>query len=308
MEHIRTQEELKELLNEQIEFIRASCKAYDAGNIAEAKRLSVALRILLYDGKGRTKSVLSQMGVKGNLSFFAADQDYNWDDVVQHHNIKTILNQSGVKYIAYTNRKEHPYATILSFDKWWNGLLIKGDNKSLTRGDIIRAVADTDGGAHIDSSISGIYAEIIKNNIGIGYVTDFGPNPSPEFEKLREALTQKPHGFELPSEANEKLGLSPNAISQPAEGKLGLIFIRQIAYEVLATFECEVAKLGLTWPEGESVLNPSTTEDDSLKDTEPYLLMMGTTIIKEPTPEGHPQNFSLIMTAKSSSAKGNTPV
>ena len=47
----RSTEELEELLHEQLAFLESSAAAFDAGMDGEAKRLAVALRVLLHDTK-----------------------------------------------------------------------------------------------------------------------------------------------------------------------------------------------------------------------------------------------------------------
>lgn len=55
-------------LHEQRGFLEVSAASYDNGIESEAKRLAVAIRVLVYD-RGRSKSLLTHLGVKAHLGF-----------------------------------------------------------------------------------------------------------------------------------------------------------------------------------------------------------------------------------------------
>ena len=55
--------ELVKQLRRQLDFIRNSASAYDAGHSEEALRIGVAIRVLLHDTKF-SNSLLNQMGQK----------------------------------------------------------------------------------------------------------------------------------------------------------------------------------------------------------------------------------------------------
>ncbi len=50
----QTKDELESHLREQIEFLKRSSQAYDEGYTSEAKRLAVAIRLLLHDTQNST--------------------------------------------------------------------------------------------------------------------------------------------------------------------------------------------------------------------------------------------------------------
>src|SRR3954453_8408028 len=66
--HTQSKDELVQHLDEQLGFLRSSAQAYDAGDTAEAKRLAVAVRILLHDTNS-SHSLLGLLGVKDSLRF-----------------------------------------------------------------------------------------------------------------------------------------------------------------------------------------------------------------------------------------------
>jgi hypothetical protein len=64
----KSQSEIEDHYREQMQFLRSSAAAYDAGDSTEALRLAVSLRVLLHDTPQST-SILTQLGVKTDLAF-----------------------------------------------------------------------------------------------------------------------------------------------------------------------------------------------------------------------------------------------
>jgi hypothetical protein len=70
----QTEAELKQHLQEQIGFLEASCKAFDAGDESEAKRLATSVRILCHDSK-HSKSLLKQLKLN-RIDFYDTGHPY----------------------------------------------------------------------------------------------------------------------------------------------------------------------------------------------------------------------------------------
>jgi hypothetical protein len=64
----RDRDELKSLLDEQLDFLRTSADAFDRGVLSEYKRIALVLRVLLHD-TSQSRSLLEQLGVKAGLRF-----------------------------------------------------------------------------------------------------------------------------------------------------------------------------------------------------------------------------------------------
>ena len=64
----QTQDELLVHLQDQVQFLIHSAKAYDTGSIGEAQRLALVVRVLVHDTNTST-SFLTQLG-KNNIGFY----------------------------------------------------------------------------------------------------------------------------------------------------------------------------------------------------------------------------------------------
>lgn len=167
-EYRQSKEELQQHLRDTIQALELSAHAFDKGFDGEVKRLAAAIRVLVHD-TGSSMSLLGQLGEK-TIRFY--------DTSVPRHP-KNILTYSGLTAInlAPGEAKEAKYIAFLdnlppdcpprwvSFDDWWGGVIFvdrKGNNTS--RKDLILAVANKDGGAHVDPVLDEKYADLSRRN------------------------------------------------------------------------------------------------------------------------------------------------
>jgi hypothetical protein len=188
-------------LSEQLGFLRRSANAYDEGYTDEAKRLATTIRVLVHDTVSST-SLLQQLnektrafhdtaipGVPGNLATYGAL-------------VQMALGPNGDVYVPFL---DGPFPSGwtpvgVAFDKWWRRIVFTNPERlAMSRKDLVLAVANQDGGAHIDPSLSEAYAALSRQN-AMGWV----------FEKE-----------------------GAHFVVRPAE----LAAVRQIAHELLKTFD-----------------------------------------------------------------------
>ncbi len=185
----QTAADLQKQYDEQIEFLLASATAYDSGKLVEAKRLAIVLRILLYS-KGQSKGLLQQLG-KLNVSFW--DTAFPYNPEVSPHYTGLIWTNARGDYRPLFDPTTHP-TTRIPFEKWWETkpIIVAVPNESFTRKDIVRYVADQDGGAHVDSELSEKYAKLSRqNSLGRlhregGESAPWQPYENPEFATIRQ--------------------------------------------------------------------------------------------------------------------------
>lgn len=192
---------LQELLQENLEFIRSSCAAFDAGFDGEAKRLAVSIRVLLHDSS-KSHSLFDQMGLKG-VDFFNTSAPWSSKNLAAHQGlVAVVFGAQGAKYVAMLDDVPPPNIRWTEFDVWWNEIVVddrKGNQ--LKRRDIVLGLANKEGGAHVDPKLSAEY----------------------------ETITRKSQ-FWVFEDSNG---------SKPLEGKVERVSMRQIAHEVLRTIEIQ---------------------------------------------------------------------
>lgn len=237
----QTQEELMAQFEEQIGFLESSVGAYDNGNESEAKRMALAVRILAYD-RGNSKSLLGQLGMKEQKFISTCAPMFEPTLTAQRGLIYASMGGSSSKYRAMLD--DVPEKEELDFEDWWNEkiFLVKetnGEESSeifFTRKDIILAVADQDGGAHVDPELKASYQKLSRQNLLGNMMSDgdkWTPYNNPERATIRqiahEVLKTFVDGYEkMPNLegvglilGNMQIQTSSSTIKERKHGKIG---------------------------------------------------------------------------------------
>jgi len=187
----RTRQDLEDLLSEQFAFLEASAESFDKGFEGEAKRLALAIRILLHD-TSTSQSLLGQLSRKSGP---------HWDSSLSSVPGNR-LPEAGLVYIAMGG-KEPKYVAMLDnvpmmrqvpFDAWWNSTIFVDDRgETRSRRDIILTAANQDGGAHIDPSLDESYGRLSRDNSLCMVASVDGAAPRPLLGPEKAAIRQIAH-------------------------------------------------------------------------------------------------------------------
>ncbi len=174
---IQTQDELLKHLKEQVSFLERSAASYDNGFEDEAKRLAVAIRILVHDTR-KSKSLLTSLGKK-EIRFYDSALSY---DRTYHRSYSSLtdmrsaghappLDEDGEDFLSALASAKRSKTRRIPFSVWWDGMFVIKDKgkKTFTRKDLVLNTANTDGGAHIDPSLNEAYAKLSRFN-SMGWV------------------------------------------------------------------------------------------------------------------------------------------
>lgn len=165
-------EDLVIQLQEQLKILALLCSQYDQRNDFLYKEIAVKLRLLFHNTKN-SQSLLSKIGLD-NIEFSTSAK-----------NIAEQSSQGIYKAPIYMTFRTYPvdppvritpelipilYTT--NFTHWWEHeiMMYDKDNVTYTRKHLILEVADTDGGAHVDSSLNAAYHTITRiSGSGVSY-------------------------------------------------------------------------------------------------------------------------------------------
>lgn len=165
----QSKDELLSHLKEHILFLSMSARAYDQGVTGEAKRIAVSLRVLLHDTDS-SHSLLEQLGLK--VSFYNTANKYNPKNILTHHGLTAlVIGNNEAKHVAPldSRHKDVPLSQAL-FPDWWNEpIIVDKDKNVLSRRKLVLAMANQDGGAHVDPELDEVYAKISRNN-SVGWI------------------------------------------------------------------------------------------------------------------------------------------
>lgn len=190
--------ELIEALIEQLQFLRSSARAVDQGEQYEFKRLAMTLRVLLHSGRRPTQALLDQIGVLGKLQFLdsagenppnnklraqnlLALQQLTWGGggvpsrggyIARMHNLPDFKLdwRTQVHELAAGRSLPRKAGEYLDFDTWWSAVVLTdGLGAEFSRADLVRAVANTDGGGHVDPTLDASYYALSRSN-SLGWI------------------------------------------------------------------------------------------------------------------------------------------
>lgn len=175
----RSKEDLENQFKEQINFLINSCNLYDEGNHSESKRIALTLRILfheppkssgkkIFNKKLKSKSLLGQLNLR-DIYWINTATPYDPKELASY-GLFAIQFDGPSKRLPWLIPKGTPSGNLkkINFNNWWLDPVvaaIKGSEKKLfSRKDLILNVADTDGGAHVDSELNKDFADLSRGN------------------------------------------------------------------------------------------------------------------------------------------------
>lgn len=156
--------DFKEQLKKQLDFIRTSCKEYDAGNVNEAVRIATALRVIIHDTK-RSTSILKNLNIKDSIRLLStAVGAIGLMNIIDIQIDFEIL--SGCFVPKFDRAKIRNYILV---EQWWEreAIFYREDiKKALSRKWLVLSAANKDGGAHA-AELESIY-KYLKAGAGSG--------------------------------------------------------------------------------------------------------------------------------------------
>jgi hypothetical protein len=159
-------------LVDQIDFMIASAISYDKGFEGEAKRLAAAIRILLHDAS-QCSALLTQLH-KMDILFYDSASVFDPSQPLPSSCL-TLIRLSKKEMEELKGDYVAPLDGLppsrrgdkrISFDRWWrkNIILKDAEINTFTRRDLVRTVANKEGGAHVDPKLDQAYASLAKFN------------------------------------------------------------------------------------------------------------------------------------------------
>ena len=137
-----------EILNkvqEQLFKIDTLCKIYDEGNISISEEIAVKLRVLFHN-TDKSKSLL-RMSKLEHVEFIDTASKFDPKNLLTSYGLIAIVQtHEQAEYKPFVHLNGHK---LVSFENWWKNKKVICDKhrNTFTRSDIVRHVANTDGGA-----------------------------------------------------------------------------------------------------------------------------------------------------------------
>lgn len=176
----QTKAELLEHLRDSLGFLEASSVSFDAGFTGEAKRLATTVRVLVHD-TDKSKSLLGLLKFKTAMGYLNTTHPYDPKNLLSYHGLVGLrIENSQSRYWAPLEEGAPGRSCkYVLFPDWWNQVVIVDSLKArFTRRELVLALANKDGGAHVDSHLDNSYAELTRKN-SVGWMASDGTNHKP---------------------------------------------------------------------------------------------------------------------------------
>jgi hypothetical protein len=199
-----SQHEINEAFQQQLHMLRKSCEEFDRGDVLESKRIAVHLRTLWHNTK-RSIGLVSQLDLADKVvdTAYIVPPTFTYSDSPDCPSDERRLFAIGGNR-AYVPLFDHGPAGVYKspFPQWWEGTVLSdGEGHKFTRKDLVLAVANTDGGAHVDPSLdSEYYALTRKGNFGVIMLA-----PTEDPKKFKKVQTPSPVAITLRQIGHETL-------------------------------------------------------------------------------------------------------
>jgi hypothetical protein len=182
----QSRDELEAHLADQLEFLEDACSLYDEGRINRFKQIATSIRILMHDSR-TSMSLLGQLGLLNSRRWLDTAGPINPNNLMATNNLiygqATVIDDKGTVAPSYgpvldawkeTNfpvRTRTAFGTVtmlkgerLQFSQWWTMPVVKVSAGQFSRSDLVLAVANTDGGAHVDATLKEPYRRLSRDN------------------------------------------------------------------------------------------------------------------------------------------------
>lgn len=190
----RTKGELEQELRDQLSLMQMSCEAYDKGLRAASKLIALNIRVLMHH-HGSSKALLEQLGIR-SIHFLDSAGPINPNNLASTSNLLvTRVSSAGAEHLSAVEAGGSPYpGRRLSFADWWNQpVIVDSKRRQFNRRELILQVADTDGGAHVDTALDEAYMDLSrKNSLGWQFIGESGTN-IPLNDPVRPCIRQIAH-------------------------------------------------------------------------------------------------------------------
>lgn len=166
----RNENEYLDLLIDELNFLLLICKQYDNGQFEYAKKISLSLRILIYNA-GKGKSLLSHIKKLKKISFYTPVKKVTSENKYTYYlgmvcplDIKLNTNNIMPIFVPFFySGDDVNFYSKLKFNDWWNEKIIIAEDESISRYEIIKYMANQDWGAHVDEYVNEKYKKIANN-------------------------------------------------------------------------------------------------------------------------------------------------
>ena len=168
--------DFNQLLHFHLKFIKNSCDAYDRGDIEEALRIAVSLRVLFHDTE-MSVSLLTHLSKRNSVKLSTTAKSVP-SLKPEDFDIGFFIPQTFGNTLEFTRSAEVVLRTITAV-AWWEEPVYHSAGTIHLRKDVVLKSANEHGGAHVQSSpskkalsLKTSFGTVTRNKGGVTQVED----------------------------------------------------------------------------------------------------------------------------------------
>lgn len=193
----RSRTDLVNELSAQVVLLEHACQSFDNGLEQIGKHIALSLRVLLHQHE-QSRALLEQLKLR-SVRYMDTAWDLNPENQLTDCPLcANRIGNNAVVYLALCQVGGGPFGERwIPFESWWNNPVLK-DNQGrfFCRRELVKNVADTDGGAHVDPDLDEAYMDLSRRN-SLGWIMQAGdvqrPFPPPVMACLRQIAHEVLH-------------------------------------------------------------------------------------------------------------------
>lgn len=189
----RTTTELEQELDQQLTLLKVGAENYDKGTELVAKTMATTIRVLVHDTSA-SHSLLGQLGRKGGSFVDTATEMIHPTGIScsQSGLVMATMGPGGTGFKPHLEKlPQGGSGKLVTFDHWWNATVFRDqEGNTFTRRDLVLALANQDGGAHVDPQMDEKYHKLTRQN-SLGWASQtqgepWKPLTNPHYPAVRQ--------------------------------------------------------------------------------------------------------------------------
>jgi SEC-C motif len=158
-------------LREQVYFLDQGNAGYDRGVDAEAKAIAVRLRILFHSTSS-SHALVDQVGIRDEMEMYDTAEPLSPQGESTGYSALALMplsRRGGVRgYVPRLDTNRDAAFGFVGVEDWWQRpVIVDPAGQTLTRESLVLAMANQDGGAHVDPNINEVYACLRDSGVGL---------------------------------------------------------------------------------------------------------------------------------------------
>jgi hypothetical protein len=163
--HRLTRDDLRQHLKEHMDWLDESMRSFDAGKEHSSKRLAHTIRSLVHD-TAKSHSLLGQLGVKQSLQLWSVLPNFGTEPTTEFMGVSMAMSVVNGEFSSRYAPNLGAPEQRLPFDQWWDGeqIIVHG-GEVVTRRRAVLALANKDGGSHVDAAITDLEHKLLRTDV-----------------------------------------------------------------------------------------------------------------------------------------------